>query len=55
MTRYDRIKSMSVEKMATELLCSCLYCAYTTDECLKDRNADCKSGVIKWLNSEVEE
>ena len=57
MTNYERIKAMSVEEMAMELLdnfSSFLYCAYTTDECLKDRNATCKSGVIKWLNSEVE-
>mgnify|MGYP006895550932 CR=1 FL=1 len=57
MTNYERKKAMSVEELATELSASslgCLYCAYTTDECLKDRNLTCKNGIIKWLNSEAE-
>ena len=58
MTNYERIRKMSVEEMATELSYNrlrCLHCcAYTTDECLNNRSLTCKSGIIKWLNSEVE-
>lgn len=58
MTNYERIKAMTVEEMAMKILGDsrycCLHCVYT-EECLTNRKFTCKSGIIQWLNSEVEE
>ena len=58
MTNRDRINQMSNEEFANWLkdeVSRCTHCAF----CYKDlncRNAtDCQEGILKWLESEVEE
>lgn len=57
MTNYERIKAMSVQEMAAKILGGsrycCLHCVYM-EECLTNIKFTCKSGIIQWLNSEVE-
>lgn len=68
MTNYERIKSMNVEEMAAELdilitefgsAVPCAACAgekdRTGNHCCADFSDDCIQGVVKWLESEVEE
>lgn len=57
MTNYERIKAMSVEEMAELLLdTDCQpYCAYTKNGRCDSYDFPCRNGVVKWLNSEVEE
>lgn len=61
MTNYERIKQMSVEEMAdfinheTDGICSC--CDLYPDK--KDKcymiEGECKRGIKRWLESEVQE
>ena len=58
MTKYEHIKGMSVEEMAAKILGDSRYCCLhcvSTEECLTNRRYTCKSGIIQWLNSEVDE
>lgn len=56
MTNYDRIKAMSIEKMATFLKdiynCPCKFCGLYDDA---DCAGKCEQGHIKWLKQEVSE
>lgn len=56
MTNFERIKAMSVDEMA-KLLCDCSDCGndgcYGNDLCIQGDGA-C-NGLVKWLESEVEE
>lgn len=57
MTQYEKIKAMSIEEMA-ELLdfgeCNC--CVYYNKHGVSSCGAhECIEGVMKWLESEVEE
>lgn len=52
MTNYERIKEMSVEEIEGLLRGDCNYCIYREKVCTHNL---CTDGVIKWLNSEVEE
>lgn len=54
-TNYDRIKSMSVEKMAEHLSdhWSCVDCAFEKD--CDDNYISCHKNIKQWLESEVEE
>ena len=61
MTNYERIKNMSVEEMAdyifdlgNEIEYCYGHCAYQ-DEDRCPMGSGCIGGVIKWLESEVEE
>ena len=66
MTNYERVKSMSVEEMASNILKGissdvCDYCSYNSYECEMNYSFYvCKTEseereiVIKWLNSEAE-
>lgn len=55
MTNFDRIKAMSVEKLAEELAkdSACEFCKMR-DEQTCDK-ITCEQGIIQWLESEVEE
>lgn len=56
--KLERIKAMSMEEMAHSLLTAdCqMYCAFTKNgRCNSNDDVPCENGVIKWLNSEVEE
>lgn len=60
MTNYERIKNMSIEEMAEMLdFCKCKdFCIYAkTDDCIEKNGAirNCEIGVMKYLESEVEE
>lgn len=62
MTNYERIKSMSVEEMATAILNGissdqCDYCNYSNGYCNGERckNKADEEIVQEWLESEVEE
>lgn len=58
MTNYERIKSMSIEKLAATLYFSkCQnFCIYAnTDDCVERDGPlrNCRVGAIKWLESDV--
>ena len=52
MTRYERIKNMTIEEMVTYLnrMENCEFCVYE-DIC---ENHDCDDGIKKFLEIEVE-
>lgn len=63
-TNFDRIRAMSVEKMAELLsvacdgdlivdICDSSYCDECSEECVKC-SGNCKKAILKWLESEVE-
>ncbi len=54
MTNFERIKNMSVEEMAAQIIetgLGCEYCKYDDYTC----SNDCEFGVKKWLESEAED
>lgn len=56
MTNFERIKTMSIEEMAKELLCRtvcscCIHFPPNPRDCAFENN--CTEGRIQWLNSEV--
>lgn len=55
MTNYERIKAMSVEEIVALLFGSCEYCIYRGKDCIYNIEMQCMDGIMKWLNSEVEE
>ena len=56
-TNFDRIKAMSVEEMAEYIFLYdseyCCYCIYNGAD--HSNGYDCREGIQKWLESEVEE
>jgi len=63
MTNFEKFKQdLTVERLADMLVdtcseVSCDYCAYDSHSCINDiinRQEDCKYGIKKWLESEVE-
>lgn len=58
MTNYERIKAMSVEEIAEYILLSepsyCHFCVYLGHN-HEETGYDCREGIQKWLESEVEE
>ena len=54
-TNYEHIKGMSVEEIEGLLRSDCKYCIYRGKDCIHNSEMQCTDGVIKWLNSEVEE
>ena len=60
MTNYEKIKNLSVEKMAGLMAhignYPCLFCADKAGCCSKGAAAvECYNGLKEWLKSEVEE
>ena len=58
MTKYDCIKQMSVEEMATMLENFCFDCSYcpACDFCNESfKDEECRDIVKQWLEQEVEE
>ena len=56
MTNYERIKNMSVEKMAKELnkMSTCDFCHYNKKCGQGYPDRECADGIRLWLESEVE-
>lgn len=57
MTNYDRIKQMSIEKMAIALMCPAEYDLdfNKKEKCQGEMNRNCYKCTLQWLESEVEE
>ncbi len=56
MTRFERIKQMSVEEMAEWIgdvnwSSDCITCCYSLEDC---GGVDCSGGIKQWLMQEVE-
>lgn len=55
MTNYDRIKNMSVDEMAENLLGGQAFCPYWMYSLIgKCAKTDCQKCIKQWLESEVE-
>lgn len=59
-TRYERIRSMSVEEMADKILASEIstaidFCQDFSAECEKISESECRKCLIQYLNSPVEQ
>lgn len=57
MTKYEKIKSMSVEELAQMIAddMDCVDCMFAYDDCEKNEYGDCFAMWLNWLNSEAEE
>lgn len=57
MTNYDRIKNMSVEKMAEAILHKrpCNLCVRSACDSCSDAKEKCEYYIKQWLETEVEE
>lgn len=59
MTNFERIKNMTVEEMHSFLLEheheNCKHCVFIDcEDCASEDYADCRIGLLEWLNSESE-
>ena len=52
MTNFEKIKQMSVEKMAKVIEKSCEVCCIYNGNCTANNN--CTDGIKRWLESEAE-
>ena len=62
MTRYERLKAMSIEEVAAEIIRLRVTDDYCKSDCVEAENIDCMDCCryeleccIRWLNEEVEE
>ena len=58
MTNYEKIKSMSIKKMAKFLYffeMPCEMCPCNDEDSCTDHNYDCKKTIKDWLKAESEE
>ena len=53
MTRFEKIKAMSIEKFAEEF-CNCGKCVYNDERTCICKN-NCINGCREWLESEAED
>lgn len=56
MTNYEKVKNMSIEEMALNIMCPAEYdLNFSKNECYGQMNQDCYRCTLDWLNKEVGE